>query len=88
MLEKKVINCLVEKKQRISLCRSILFKPEILILDEPTSSLDQKSSDLIYSSLKNLKGKMTIVLISHEEVNNDIFNKIYKLENKNLIQIN
>ncbi len=76
------------EKQRISLCRSILFKPEILILDEPTSSLDQKSSDLIYSSLKNLKGKMTIVLISHEEVNNDIFNKIYKLENKNLIQIN
>ena len=76
------------QKQRLCLCRSLILKPEILILDEPTSSIDQKSTDLIYSSLKKLKKKMTIILISHENIDHDIFDKIYKLENKKLSRIN
>ena len=76
------------QKQRLCLCRSLILKPEILILDEPTSSIDQKSTDLIYSSLKKLKNKMTIILISHESIDHDIFDKIYKIENKKLSRIN
>ena len=40
-------------------------KPEILILDEATSSLDLESENLIYQSIKNLSDRMTIIIITH-----------------------
>lgn len=72
------------QRQRIALARALLNNPKILLLDEPTSSLDQISTNLIYKSIKNLKNKITIILISHENINDDIFDKKYRLENKQL----
>ena len=53
------------QKQRLALARALIRKPELLILDEATSSLDSESESLIRKSIDNLSGTMTIVLIAH-----------------------
>ncbi len=51
--------------QRITIARSLLSRPKILIMDEPTSSLDSDSESILLQSLHELKKNMTIVVASH-----------------------
>ena len=51
--------------QRIALARAILRKPELLILDEATSSLDSNSEQLIQQSIETIAKYTTIVVIAH-----------------------
>lgn len=54
------------QKQRISVARALYKEPEILILDEATSSLDSKSENYIHKALEELKKEQkTIIVISH-----------------------
>ncbi len=53
------------QKQRLALSRALYSNPDILILDEATSSLDLKTEDEICNVLKNLKGQKTIIAIAH-----------------------
>ena len=53
------------QKQRIAIARALYTNPDILILDEATSSLDLKTEDEICNVLKNLKGDKTIIVIAH-----------------------
>ncbi len=53
------------QKQRISIAREIYKKPELLLMDEATSSLDSTTEQAIQASLNKLKGKHTIVIIAH-----------------------
>ena len=52
--------------QRVLLCRSIISNPELLILDEPSSYVDNKFEGELYEKLKELNEKMAIVLVSHD----------------------
>ena len=47
------------------MARALLKKPDLLILDEATSSLDQGNENLILNALKNLAGEITIIVIAH-----------------------
>lgn len=73
--------------QRISIARALYRKPKILILDEPTSSLDEKNQKLFEEILISLKYKMSIIVITHNLQFSNRFDKIYKIENKTLKQI-
>ena len=53
--------------QRIALARCLYKNPEILILDEATSSLDEINEKKILESIKQLKGKKTIIIVSHRD---------------------
>ncbi|HEY4543332.1 MAG TPA: ATP-binding cassette domain-containing protein, partial [Tissierellaceae bacterium] len=51
--------------QRISLIRNLILKPEVLLLDEITSALDEKNSIIIMDVLKELNKNTTIIQVSH-----------------------
>ncbi|TBR22948.1 MAG: ABC transporter ATP-binding protein [Candidatus Nitrosotenuis sp.] len=51
--------------QRIAIARTLTKKPIILLLDEPSSSLDSRSEAAILDTLEQLKRKMTIILVGH-----------------------
>ena len=55
------------QKNRVSLAKSLINKPEILLLDEPTASLDPDIGDFIRSYIQEYKSKnkITILLASH-----------------------
>ena len=53
------------QKQRIVIARELFREPEILIFDEPTSSLDKHSTKIIEKTIKKYKGKKTIIIVSH-----------------------
>ena len=53
------------QKQRIAIARALIKNPKILILDEATSALDSESEYKFKKELDNLKGKMTIIIVSH-----------------------
>lgn len=53
------------QQQRLCIARSLVLEPQILMLDEPTSSLDETSVEMIEQLLLKLKGNCTIILVSH-----------------------
>lgn len=52
--------------QRVLLARALVSKPELLLLDEPTASIDPEATEEIYRLLKELRGSMTIVMVTHD----------------------
>ena len=54
------------QQQRCLIARALVAKPEVLILDEPTASVDSTIEVDIYELLKNLNNEMTILLVSHD----------------------
>ena len=74
------------QKQRISIARGLYYKPEVLIFDESTNSLDTYNENLIVSNiLKNLKST-TIIWVSHRKEIFKNFNKLYEMKNGKLLE--
>lgn len=53
--------------QKVLLARAMYTNPDILILDEPTSNIDQSSKEKIFKILKESSTKKSIIMISHED---------------------
>jgi len=66
-LNKKTGELSSGQKNRVSLAKSLINRPEILFLDEPTASLDPDVGDFVRNYIKNykIKNKVTIILASH-----------------------
>lgn len=52
--------------QRVLLCRALISEPELLVLDEPATFIDQKFETELYETLAELNKKMAIVMVSHD----------------------
>ena len=67
------------QRQRVALARALAIKPQILILDEPTSSLDKISKKYVLNSINNLRGKITIIIITHDPDKSIKYDKIIQI---------
>jgi phosphate transport system ATP-binding protein len=73
------------QQQRLCIARALMLDPEILLLDEPTSSLDAKGCEKIEHLLIELKEQCTLLLVSHyQDQIRRIADRGYELENKQL----
>jgi len=54
------------QQQRLCIARAMILEPEVLLLDEPTSSLDHQATEKIEKLLLKLKSRCTIVIVSHD----------------------
>lgn len=52
--------------QRVMLCRAIISKPKLLVLDEPTNFVDNRFENELYTLLQTLSKDMAIVMVSHD----------------------
>jgi len=72
------------EKQRIALIRALLLKPQILLLDEISSALDQKTSGIISKCIfENFPG--TVIAISHDPLWQQHWSRIWSLEDGKII---
>lgn len=76
------------QNKRLALARTLYHEKDFLILDEATSSLDKDNENFIAEQIKILKGNHTIIIISHQLNLLKYCNKIYKIDNKKIIEKN
>ena len=73
------------QKQTINLARSLLHDPKILLLDEPTSSMDQGSEVAVVSALQDACVDKTMLIVTHRNPILKMVDRIFVFENGNII---
>lgn len=76
------------QQQRVAIARAIAKRPKALFADEPTSSLDEKTGEIVLNFLKeaNIKYGQTIIMITHNEKNIDYASRIIRLKDGRIIE--
>lgn len=69
------------QKQTINLARSLLHNPKILLLDEPTSSMDQGTEKKIIDALQNITKDKTMLIVTHRNALFNLVDRVFVLEN-------
>jgi ATP-binding cassette subfamily C protein len=67
------------QRQRIAIARALAHKPRVLIFDEATNALDAETEAAICRTLETLRGKLTIIAISHQSPLVDVADRVYRI---------
>lgn len=73
------------QRQRIALARAFYHDRSVLVMDESTSALDDKTESEIVEEIKRLKGKKTMIVIAHRLSTIEHCDRIYRLENGKMV---
>lgn len=65
--------------QRLAIARALFTNPRVLLLDEPTSSLDAQNQSIIVDEIIRLKGSATILMVTHDLQNLELFDRVIRL---------
>ena len=74
------------QRQRIGIARALYHRPQILILDEATSSLDNETERVVLDAVNNLRDDITIIIIAHRLNTVKNCDIIFKLENGKIVK--
>ena len=72
------------QKQRIGLARALYSNPKFLILDESTNALDDETEKQIFETFRSIKGKVTMLIVTHNKENLYFCDKILNIKNKKI----
>jgi ATP-binding cassette, subfamily C, bacterial LapB len=73
------------QKQGVGIARALITKPNIILLDEPTSAMDHSSEDVVKKRLMDTANGKTVVLISHRSTLFDIANRIIVVDSGRIV---
>jgi ABC-type multidrug transport system fused ATPase/permease subunit len=74
------------QRQRICLARALVKQPSILVLDEPTASLDQGSATYVREAITRIQTNRTTLVITHHSVGMELFDCIFVLDQGRLVE--
>jgi ABC-type bacteriocin/lantibiotic exporter with double-glycine peptidase domain len=74
------------QRQRIGIARALYHRPAVIVLDEATSSLDNKTESSVMNSINALHGSKTIIIITHRLSTIKYCDYVYKLDKGKIIQ--
>jgi len=75
------------QRQRIAIARALVHRPQLLILDEATSALDPKTEASICQTLKELRGQLTILAISHQAALVEVADRVFQISGGGISQL-
>ncbi len=75
------------EQQRVAMARAVLFRPSVLLADEPTASLDRSNAQLVTDELVDLVRSegCTLIVVTHEQVLHGRMDRRYRLERGHLL---
>ncbi len=76
------------QKQRVALARALCLQPTLLLLDEPTASLDPFNSAILLSILQNLAAQGITIVVSCQDITfaKSLFDRAYYMQNGTIIE--
>lgn len=76
------------QQQRVAIARALCLNPKILLLDEPTASLDPLNADILAGILRNLAAQGLTIGLSSQDMNfvYKIFDRVYYIENGSIVE--
>ncbi|NRA07484.1 MAG: ABC transporter ATP-binding protein, partial [Myxococcales bacterium] len=64
----------------IAIARALVHQPDLLILDEATAALDTRTEMEVWRTIAQLRGRTTVVAISHQPALASVADRIYRIE--------
>ena len=76
------------EQQRCAFARAIINNPKLLIADEPTGNLDQKTAENVFQMIKEitLENKITAIIATHNSFFSNQVDRVFKLSNGSLYE--